>query len=129
MSRWTCSASSPPCPLRRRRFHGDGPRVQIIEHQGHAPGYAALFIKERGGLVAGDMLSDVLVPMLDLTGTADPIEDYLAALGLLEGVAGSMSSSPVTGQSVELSRYTHGSSGIGRTCWPCVRAMIPVIRG
>ena len=33
------------------------------------------------------MLSDVLIPMLDLTGTADPIEDYLVALRLLEGVA------------------------------------------
>jgi glyoxylase-like metal-dependent hydrolase (beta-lactamase superfamily II) len=66
----------------------DGPQVQIIEHQAHAPGHAALFIEERGVLVAGDMLSDVLVPMLDLTGTTDPIEDYLAALGLLEGVAG-----------------------------------------
>ena len=37
-------------------------------------------------LVAGDMLSDVLIPMLDLNA-ADPIEDYLAALRLLEGVA------------------------------------------
>jgi hypothetical protein len=33
------------------------------------------------------MLSDLLIPMLDLSGTADPIEDYLAALRLLEGVA------------------------------------------
>ena len=32
------------------------------------------------------MLSDVLIPMLDLNA-ADPIEDYLAALRLLEGVA------------------------------------------
>jgi glyoxylase-like metal-dependent hydrolase (beta-lactamase superfamily II) len=66
----------------------DGPEVRIIEHQAHAPGHAALLIRERGVLVAGDMLSDVLVPMLDLNGTADPIEDYLAALRLLEGVAG-----------------------------------------
>lgn len=29
-----------------------------------------------------------LVPMLDLNGTADPIEDHLAALRLLDGVAG-----------------------------------------
>ncbi|MDT4914599.1 MAG: hypothetical protein QOC66_3727, partial [Pseudonocardiales bacterium] len=49
---------------------------------------AALLIEERGVLVAGDMLSDVLIPMLDLNDTADPIEDYLAALRLLEGVAG-----------------------------------------
>lgn len=66
----------------------DGPQVRIIEHQGHAPGHAALLIEERGVLVAGDMLSDVLIPMLDFNDTADPIEDYLAALRLLEGVAG-----------------------------------------
>ena len=66
----------------------DGPQVRIIEHQAHAPGHAALVIEERGVLVAGDMLSDVLIPMLDLNDTADPIEDYLAALRLLEGVAG-----------------------------------------
>ena len=66
----------------------DGPQVRIIEHQAHAPGHAALLIGERGVLVAGDMLSDVLIPMLDLNGTAAPIEDYLAALRLLEGVAG-----------------------------------------
>ena len=52
-----------------------------------APGHAALLIEERGVLVAGDMLSDVLIPMLDLNA-ADPVEDYLAALRLLEGVAG-----------------------------------------
>ena len=66
----------------------DGPGVRIVEHQAHAPGHAALLIEERGVLVAGDMLSDVLIPMLDVNGTADPIEDYLAALRLLEGVAG-----------------------------------------
>ncbi|MDQ1634727.1 MAG: hypothetical protein QOJ32_1536 [Frankiaceae bacterium] len=66
----------------------DGPRVRIIEHDAHAPGHAALVIEEGAVLVAGDMLSDVLVPMLDLNGTADPIEDYLGALRLLEGVAG-----------------------------------------
>ena len=65
----------------------DGPEVRIIEHQAHAPGHAALLIEERRVLVAGDMLSDVLIPMLDLDA-ADPIEDYLAALRLLEDVAG-----------------------------------------
>jgi glyoxylase-like metal-dependent hydrolase (beta-lactamase superfamily II) len=70
------------------RFPWHGPRVRIVEHQAHAPGHAALLIEERGVLVAGDMLSDVLIPMLDLDDTADPIEDYLAALRLLEGVAG-----------------------------------------
>ena len=75
-------------PAEAARIPWDGPQVRIIEHQAHAPGHAALLIEERGVLVAGDMLSDVLIPMLDLNGTADPIEDYLAALRLLEGVAG-----------------------------------------
>jgi len=66
----------------------DGPRARIVEHQAHAPGHAALLIEERGVLVAGDMLSDVLIPMLDLNDTADPVEHYLAALRLLEGMAG-----------------------------------------
>jgi len=67
----------------------DGPQVRIIEHQAHAPGHASLLIEERGVLIAGDMLSDVLIPMLDLN-VADPIEDYLAALRLLEGAAGNV---------------------------------------
>jgi glyoxylase-like metal-dependent hydrolase (beta-lactamase superfamily II) len=74
-------------PAETDRIPWDGPQVRIIEHQAHAPGHAALLIEERGILVAGDLLSDVLIPMLDLNDTADPIEDYLAALRLLEGVA------------------------------------------
>jgi glyoxylase-like metal-dependent hydrolase (beta-lactamase superfamily II) len=65
----------------------DGPQTRIIEHQAHAPGHAALLIEERGVLVAGDMLSDALIPMLD-PNAADSIEDYLAALRLIESVAG-----------------------------------------
>jgi glyoxylase-like metal-dependent hydrolase (beta-lactamase superfamily II) len=74
-------------PPETTRIPWDGPQIRIIEHRAHAPGHAALLIEERGVLVAGDMLSDVLIPMLDLNGTADPIEDYLAALRLLESVA------------------------------------------
>jgi glyoxylase-like metal-dependent hydrolase (beta-lactamase superfamily II) len=75
-------------PAETARIPWDGPHVRIIEHQAHAAGHAALLIEERGVLVAGDMLSDVLIPMLDHDDTADPIEDYLAALRLLDGVAG-----------------------------------------
>jgi glyoxylase-like metal-dependent hydrolase (beta-lactamase superfamily II) len=75
-------------PAETAQIPWHGPHVRIIEHQAHAPGHAALLIEERRVLVAGDMLSDVLIPMLNLNGTADPIEDYLAALRLLEGVAG-----------------------------------------
>jgi glyoxylase-like metal-dependent hydrolase (beta-lactamase superfamily II) len=75
-------------PAEMAQIPWDGPQVRIIEHQAHALGHAALLIEERGVLVAGDMLSDILIPMLDLSGATDPIEDYLAALRLLEGVAG-----------------------------------------
>ncbi len=74
-------------PAETAQIPWDGPRVRIIEHQAHAPGHAALVIEERRVLVAGDMLSDVLIPMLGLDDTADPIEDYLAGLRLLEDVA------------------------------------------
>jgi glyoxylase-like metal-dependent hydrolase (beta-lactamase superfamily II) len=75
-------------PAEATQIPWDGPQVRIIEHQAHAPGHAALVIEERGVLVAGDMLSDVLIPMLNLNSTTDPIKDYLVALRLLEGVAG-----------------------------------------
>jgi glyoxylase-like metal-dependent hydrolase (beta-lactamase superfamily II) len=75
-------------PAETAQIPWDGPQVRIIEHPAHAPGHAALFIEERGVLVAGDMLSDVLIPMLDdFNSTNDPIEDYLIGLRLLEGVA------------------------------------------
>ena len=61
----------------------DGPEVTIIEHAGHSPGHAALVIKDEGVLVAGDMLSDVFIPMLNVA-TDDPINNYLAALQKFE---------------------------------------------
>ena len=38
---------------------------EIIEHQAHAIGHAAVLLADRGVLLAGDMLSDVLIPLLD----------------------------------------------------------------
>jgi glyoxylase-like metal-dependent hydrolase (beta-lactamase superfamily II) len=73
-------------PAETTRIPWDGPHVRVIEHPAHAPGHAALLVEEHGVLVAGDMLSDVLIPMLD--HTADPIEDYLVGLRLLEDAAG-----------------------------------------
>jgi glyoxylase-like metal-dependent hydrolase (beta-lactamase superfamily II) len=75
-------------PAERALIPWDGPQARIVEHQAHAPGHAALLIKEHGVLVAGDMLSDVLIPLLDLNDTTDPIDDYLAGLRLLEGMTG-----------------------------------------
>lgn len=68
------------------RLPWDGPEVRILEHRAHAPGHAALWIQESGVLVAGDMLSDILMPFLDLAAD-DPLGDYLAALTLFETVA------------------------------------------
>lgn len=68
------------------RVPWDGPVVRILEHRAHAPGHAALLVEDRGVLIAGDMLSDILMPFLDLAAD-DPIDDYLAALSMFEAVA------------------------------------------
>jgi glyoxylase-like metal-dependent hydrolase (beta-lactamase superfamily II) len=65
----------------------DGPRADAIAHDGHAPGHAAIWLPDRGVLVAGDMLSDVEIPLLDLAA-ADPVGDYRAGLGGLASVPG-----------------------------------------
>lgn len=72
-------------PAEATQIPWDGPIIRIIEHQAHASGHAPLLIEESRVLAVGDMLSDVLVPMLDLS-TANPIDDYLAALQLFEDV-------------------------------------------
>lgn len=69
-------------PAGALRVPWDGPPVRVVEHPAHAPGHAALLVEESRVVVAGDMLSDVLVPMLGDDG--DPVEDYLAGLRLLE---------------------------------------------
>jgi glyoxylase-like metal-dependent hydrolase (beta-lactamase superfamily II) len=38
---------------------------EIIEHRAHAIGHAAILLADRGVLLAGDMLSDVLIPLFD----------------------------------------------------------------
>ncbi|MDF3045157.1 MAG: fold metallo-hydrolase [Ornithinibacter sp.] len=64
-----------------------GPDVHVLHHRGHAPGHAALFVPADGVLVAGDMLSDVEVPLLDLkSGATDPLADYEQGLDVLEQV-------------------------------------------
>ena len=101
-------------PAETAQIPWDGPEVRIMEHQAHASGHAALLVREPGVLVAGDMLSDGLIPMLDLNGTADPIEAYLAALRLLGGAASDVSvPSPATGRSAELISPRTDRSGSG----------------
>ncbi len=72
-------------PVGTEMIPWDGPRVRIVEHPAHSPGHAALLVEERSVLVAGDMLSDVFIPMFDdFTNTDDPIEQYLVGLQVLE---------------------------------------------
>jgi len=101
-------------PAGTARIPWDGPEVRLIEHQAHAQGHAALLIAERGVLVAGDMLSDILMPFLDLPA-ARPVDDYLEALRLFDGVAAG----------VEVVIPGHGSVGDARQ----LRARIDQDRG
>ncbi|PSL06173.1 glyoxylase-like metal-dependent hydrolase (beta-lactamase superfamily II) [Haloactinopolyspora alba] len=73
-------------PVGAAQIPWDGPDVRIIEHPAHAQGHAALLIEERGVLVAGDMLSDILMPFPD-QDAANPVDDYLVGLRRLEEVA------------------------------------------
>jgi glyoxylase-like metal-dependent hydrolase (beta-lactamase superfamily II) len=60
---------------------------EIIEHQAHAIGHAAILLADRGVLLAGDMLSDVLIPLLDVR-RPDQVGAYETALGRLGEAAG-----------------------------------------
>ena len=59
---------------------------EIVAHDAHAIGHAAVLLADRRVLIAGDMLSDVLVPILDPRRVDQP-SAYLAALDLLEEAA------------------------------------------
>jgi hydroxyacylglutathione hydrolase len=76
-----------PLPAGQGRIPWGGPAAQVIVHQGHAPGHSAVFLPDEGVLVAGDMLSDIEMPLLDLLAT-DPLGDYRAGLDLLAAVPG-----------------------------------------
>jgi glyoxylase-like metal-dependent hydrolase (beta-lactamase superfamily II) len=60
---------------------------KIIEHQAHAVGHAAVLLADRGVLLAGDMLSDVLIPLLD-PRQPDQVGAYETALDRLGEVVG-----------------------------------------
>jgi glyoxylase-like metal-dependent hydrolase (beta-lactamase superfamily II) len=58
-------------------------RGEIIVHQAHAVGHAAILLADRGVLLAGDMLSDVLIPLFD-GRQDDQVGAYEAALDRLD---------------------------------------------
>jgi glyoxylase-like metal-dependent hydrolase (beta-lactamase superfamily II) len=55
---------------------------EIIEHRAHAIGHAAVLLADRSALLAGDMLSDVLIPLFDPRQTGQ-LGAYETALDLL----------------------------------------------
>jgi hydroxyacylglutathione hydrolase len=65
----------------------NGPMAQLIVHDGHAPGHGAVFLADTGVLVAGDMCSDVEIPLLD-TVAADPLGDYRTGMERLASAPG-----------------------------------------
>lgn len=65
----------------------DGPEARLIVHDGHAPGHGAVFLPESGVLIAGDMCSDVEIPLLD-TDAADPLGDYRTGMERLASAPG-----------------------------------------
>jgi glyoxylase-like metal-dependent hydrolase (beta-lactamase superfamily II) len=60
---------------------------EIIEHHAHAVGHAAVLLADRGVLLVGDMLSDVLIPLFD-SRQDDQVGAYEAALDRLDKPAG-----------------------------------------
>ena len=59
---------------------------EIIEHQAHAVGHAAILLADLGVLLAGDMLSDVLIPLFD-PRQDDQVGAYETALDRLDEAA------------------------------------------
>jgi glyoxylase-like metal-dependent hydrolase (beta-lactamase superfamily II) len=73
--------------LTGREIGWPGPRAVVLAHEAHAPGHGAVFLPDAGVLIAGDMCSDIEIPLPNLD-SADPFGDYRAGLGLLAGAAG-----------------------------------------
>jgi glyoxylase-like metal-dependent hydrolase (beta-lactamase superfamily II) len=74
-------------PLDAPAIPWDGPEARLIVHDGHAPGHGAVFLPGSGVLVAGDMCSDIEIPLLDSIAT-DPLGDYGTGMERLATVPG-----------------------------------------
>ena len=60
---------------------------EIIEHRAHAVGHAAVVLADRGVLLAGDMFSDILIPLFD-SRQDDQVGAYETALDRLGEAVG-----------------------------------------
>ena len=65
----------------------DGPAARIVAHDAHAPGHGALFLPSAGVLIAGDMCSDIEIPLVDQE-SGDPFGMYRAGLERLAALGG-----------------------------------------
>jgi hydroxyacylglutathione hydrolase len=74
-------------PLPADRIPWDGPVAQVLAHDAHEAGHGAVFLPGTGTLLAGDMLSDLEIPLLN-TGSPDAVGEYRAGLDLLASVDG-----------------------------------------
>lgn len=74
-------------PLPASAIPWAGPRAVVVAHDAHAPGHGAVFLPDTGVLVAGDMCSDIEIPLPDLE-SADPFGGYRHGLGVLAALSG-----------------------------------------
>ena len=74
-------------PIDATGLRWSGPQLTLIGHDGHAPGHLAISVPDDGVLIAGDMCSDVEIPLLDLTAE-QPLDGYRTGLAELRRAAG-----------------------------------------
>ncbi len=97
-------ASLSPLPEGSHELFWHGPAARVLTHNGHAPGHSALFFPDLGLLLAGDMVSDVEVPLLDLRAS-NPIRDYRDGLKMLANLAGVRMVIPGHGHIADANEY------------------------
>ena len=92
---------------------------EIIEHQAHAIGHAAVLLADRGVLLAGDMLSDVLIPILDPRRPGQGAPTRRHSTGWMRPPGTSMSWSPATAPLPRVPRWRPASPPIVPTSTRC----------
>ncbi|HEX6673576.1 MAG TPA: MBL fold metallo-hydrolase [Actinomycetes bacterium] len=65
-----------------------GPPVRLVPAGGHCPGHAAVLVEPDGVLFAGDMLSEIELPLPDWELEPDPLGAYRQGLDALAAVRG-----------------------------------------
>jgi hydroxyacylglutathione hydrolase len=65
--------------LEQEHIPWSGSRAEVVVHNGHAAGHAAVWLAASGALLAGDMFSDVELPLAEDTGL-DAYDEALETL-------------------------------------------------